>query len=223
VGPMKVEVPVVATDLAALAATEAKSTGRPCRLQDATALEALLGLIAAGRTMTSAAEGSGFSEGVVRRWLKLGAREDAGVVYRQFRSAVEAVQAAPVSPDGTPAPGTTNPPRTIAVPSVASAGRTKAIRHADIDALEQRVITLQDRMFLPGVKGAGAEQAHRAFLRAQAELDTALAALAPQVETLEQREVRFRAWLTRTRRGMWNESAYELARIRQFRQVQGFI
>jgi hypothetical protein len=99
-----VDAAVMARAIARAAADERKAMGRRCRLQDALAVQAFLTTLLDGRSLYAASCAAGFSEGVVRRWLKFGTASGATGVYAELAAAVEAIRVTRSQPPSVDTP-----------------------------------------------------------------------------------------------------------------------
>lgn len=78
-------------EIARAADADRKGMGRPCRLQDVSAVQTFLTALLDGRSLTAASIAAGFSEGAVRRWLQLAPGSTSVGVYAQFKTTIDAV------------------------------------------------------------------------------------------------------------------------------------
>ena len=87
-GTAPLDVASAAAAIARAADADSKSTGRPCRLQDQTAVQTFLSSLLSGCSVYAASVAAGFSDAGVRRWLKLGTVAGSGGVYADLAAAV---------------------------------------------------------------------------------------------------------------------------------------
>src|SRR4051794_31507243 len=102
-------VDVVSETIASAAASEARRTGRPCRLADPAVTRTILVSLHGRMSRTGAARAAGVSEGVLRRWLQPGAQPTAACLTLQ--RAVEYIEHPP------PATTTPQPPAEHGLPT----------------------------------------------------------------------------------------------------------
>jgi hypothetical protein len=231
-----IDVGSLAQDVARVAAADIKWTGRKSRLRDEAAVGLLLGALADGKALHAAARASGFSDTVVRTWLRYGAYPGATGPAARLWKATEAIRLAR-DPVTIKARRAAREAARAAVDAAVQAAALEAQRQEEVEGraaldLAQRQQTLMDALEVLhqaySVLGypapeAGRVQRHETFYAAQRVVDRALLALAPPqgTETYEQRERRYHEWRRLTLRPGEPEYAYERVRSCGFR-VEGF-
>lgn len=219
-----VDVVVLAREISRAAGHEQKRTGRHCRLQDSAAVLAFLTALYDGSTPYAASRAAGFSEAVVRHWMKLGRSETSGV-YVVLVEAVSAIRTARVPPD----PAILDAELATLAAAVSEAQATadaEARARAAVLERQQRIRDVAFRLSALHAQLTGmplsALEGNRIAREAdsvRAQLDAALRADAPATETFEERASRYRRWRRLTYRDGLTDAAWDLARARNFHEA----
>jgi hypothetical protein len=222
--------------IAHAATSDQKATGRRCRLADPVAVQRFLLALFDGQSLYAASAAAGFSEGAVRRWLKLGTAPGARGICADLASAVTAIRVArlppvpePLDPAVAAAAAAADRARQDQQAAAERARQVVADREGRIAALAHQLFTLTDQLGLvfPPDRFGVSRALNRAALSQQIEavrsgLDAELRAAAPAVETREARRARYLRWRQLTRRNGLNAMEFEMACDTNFRNDRDF-
>ena len=219
-----VDVVVLAREISRAASHEQKRTGRHCRLQDPTAVLAFLTALYDGSTFYAASRAAGFSEAVVRHWMKRGCAENSGV-YLVLLEAVSAIQAARLPDDPVPLDAKQAARVAAAAEAQATTDAEARARAAVLERKERirdaacRLSALHAQLTGMPLSALEGNRIAREADSVRAQLDAALREDAPATETFQERSARYRRWRRLTYRDGLTDAAWDLARARNFHEA----